>query len=91
VQRGKEGLGLSSQRCSSALVDYAQLPCGGRDQVIIWRSCRPCRAMSTLSAPSRSLNFSTDSVATLATLSFQLRVHEHAMHFMEPIEEVPFL
>src|ERR671911_2705021 len=32
-------------------------------RVIICRSCRPCRAMSTLSAPPGSLNFSTDSVA----------------------------
>ena len=33
-------------------------------RVIICRSCRPCRAMSTLSAPPGSSNFSTDSVAT---------------------------
>src|ERR671912_2446342 len=37
-------------------------------RVIICRSCRPSRAMSTLSAPPGSLNFSTDNVAILYSL-----------------------
>src|ERR671911_18957 len=62
--------------CSWRVVGFL-LPCGqlstaASSRVIIWRSCRPSRAMSTLSAPPGSLNFSTESVAIRYSLSFAL-------------------
>src|SRR5918994_6119672 len=45
------------------LFPWGQLTTAASSRLIICRSWRPCRAMSTLSAPPGSLNFSTDSVA----------------------------
>src|SRR5215218_7581026 len=53
-----------SWRVLGFLLPCGQLTTAASSRVIICRSCRPSRAMSTLSAPPGSLNFSTDSVAT---------------------------
>src|SRR5215207_8883032 len=61
-----------SWRVLGFLLPCGQLTTAASSRVIICRSCRPSRAMSTLSAPPGSLNFSTDSVAILYSLSFAL-------------------
>jgi hypothetical protein len=61
---------LCSWRVMGCFLPSGQLTTAASSRLIIWRSCSPCRARSTLSAPSRSLNFRTDRVAILATLSF---------------------
>src|SRR5215216_3023350 len=52
-----------SWRVVGFLLPAGQLTTAASCRVIISRSCRPSRAMSTLSAPLGSSNFSTDSVA----------------------------
>src|SRR5215213_10976352 len=54
---------LCKSRVLGFLLPWGQLTTAASWRVIICRSCRPCRAMRTLSAPPGSLNFSTDSVA----------------------------
>src|SRR5215204_6179852 len=54
---------LANWRVLGFLLPSGQVTTAASCRVIISRSCIPCRAMSTLSAPPGSLNFSTDSVA----------------------------
>src|SRR5215203_3344956 len=54
---------LANWRVLGFLLPSGQVTTAASWRVINCRSCRPCRAMSTLSAPPGSLNFSTDSVA----------------------------
>src|SRR5215207_5971596 len=58
---------LCSWRVVGFLLRWGQLTTAASSSVISCRSCMPCRAMSTLSAPLGSSNFSTDSVATRAS------------------------
>src|ERR687897_3758130 len=54
---------LASWRVWGFLRSAGQLTTAASSRVISWRSCMPCKASSTRSAPLGSLNFSTDSVA----------------------------
>src|ERR687897_1658012 len=62
---------LWSWRVWGFLRSSGQLTTAASCRVISWRSCMPCKATSTRSAPPGSLNFSTESVA-IAFLLFSL-------------------
>src|ERR687897_1673078 len=62
---------LCRSRVLGFLLPWGQLTTAASSSVIICRSWRPCRAISTLSAPAGSSNFSTDSVATRYSLLFR--------------------
>src|SRR5918995_3374334 len=62
---------LASWRVWGFLRSSGQLTTAASSRVISWRSCMPCKASSTRSAPPGSLNFSTDKVA-IAFLPFSL-------------------
>src|SRR5829696_1252671 len=59
---------LCRSRVLGFLLPWGQLTTAASWRVIICRSWRPCRAISTLSAPAGSSNFSTDSVANSSLL-----------------------
>src|ERR687898_2523878 len=63
------------------LFPWGQLTTAASSRLIICRSWRPCRAMSTLSAPLGSLNFSTESVAIgVSPLRWTARIAHPTTH-----------